>query len=389
MRFNSAPACALAALLLASLFSIALLSRHQFNAGALVVAGDQYTDPARAARGLPVEQHSAGYDGQFYYRLALNPFTDRWSEYGIRLDVPTYRQQRILMPLIAWIFSLGNPSAIPWLFLTINIGGVALLAWCSSRLAAPWWSAAVWLYPGWLLTLSRDCAEILEISLLMATALALQRRRFALATILGTLAVLAKETALLGIIGLTLLQLPAAFAPLIAPVVAHLALKMLLFNVWHAQPSFGTGHFAIPFSGLIHSFSLARPFPMMTNFELVALAMMAVLAAPLTLHPLPASGEREFSNARTLAPPQRGEGGAKRRVRGLWLAWLLYLPLLAVLDEGFWVEDWSFMRAATEFWVFAGLLGATSSRRPIRIAVVSVTIATWCALAAHVLIIRS
>jgi hypothetical protein len=58
MRLNSAAACALAALLLASLFSIALLSRHQFNAGALVVAGDQYTDPARAPRGLPVERHS-------------------------------------------------------------------------------------------------------------------------------------------------------------------------------------------------------------------------------------------------------------------------------------------------------------------------------------------
>jgi len=359
MRLNSAAACALAALLLASLFSIALLSRHQFNAGALVVAGDQYTDPARAPRGLPVERHSAGYDGQFYYRLALNPFTHRWIEYGIRLDVPTYRQQRILMPLIAWIFSLGNPSAIPWLFLIINIAGVALLAWCSSRLAAPWWSAAVWLYPGWLLTLSRDCSEIVEVSLLMATALALQgRRRFALATILGTLAVLAKETALLGIIGLTLMQLPAAFAPLIVPVVAHLALKMLLFNVWQAQSSLGTGHFAIPFSGLIHSFSLARPFPMMTNFELGALAMMAVLAAL-----------------------------SFRRTYGA--AWLLYLPLLAVLDEGFWIEDWSFMRAATEFWVFAALLGATSSRRQIRIAVVWITIVTWCALAAHVLIIRS
>ncbi len=382
MRLNSAAACAVAALLLASLFSIALLSRHEFNAGALVVAGDQYTDPARAPRGLPVERHSAGYDGQFYYRLALNPFTHRWSEYGIRLDVPTYRQQRILMPLLAWIFSLGNPSAIPWLFLIINIAGVALLAWCSSRLAAPWWSAAVWLYPGWLLTLSRDCAEILEVSLLMATALALQRRRFALAAILGTLAVLAKETALLGIIGLTLMQLPAAFAPLIVPVAAHLTLKMLLFNVWQAQPSLGTGHFAIPFSGLIHSFSLARPFPMMTNFEIVAMAVMAVLAAPLTLHPL--------SSARTLAPPQRGEGGpAERDRRGLWLAWLLYIPLIAVLDEGFWIEDWSFMRAATEFWVFAALLGATSSRRPIRITVLSITIVTWCALAAHVLIIRS
>jgi hypothetical protein len=38
---------------------------------------------------------------------------------------------------------------------------------------------------------------------------------------------------------------------------------------------------------------------------------------PLTLHPLPAGGEREHGVARSLAPRERGEGGAERRVRGV------------------------------------------------------------------------
>ena len=69
--------CAITAVCIATLFALALLGRRGFDPGVLGVAGDQYTDARRVP--LPVEQHSAGYDGQFYYRLAMNPFTHQWS----------------------------------------------------------------------------------------------------------------------------------------------------------------------------------------------------------------------------------------------------------------------------------------------------------------------
>ena len=61
-----------------------------------VFAGDEFCDPARVPSNLPVGIDSAGHDGQFYYRLALDPFSAEPTAFGIRLDNPPYRQQRIL-----------------------------------------------------------------------------------------------------------------------------------------------------------------------------------------------------------------------------------------------------------------------------------------------------
>lgn len=348
----------MAALLLASAFAVLLLDKRQWNAGALIVAGDQYTDATKVP--IPVERNSAGYDGQFYYRLARNPFTTEWTAFGVRLDVPTYRQQRILMPAIAWALSFGTAGPVPALFILINIASLALLAWTSATLLRDaginvWWSAAVWLYPGWAITMTRDCSEILEVALLMSAALALRRRKLPLATLLATCAVLTKETALLGVVALAVGELAAA--PLIVPISAHYALKFTLFRVWNAAPSLGTGHFVVPFSGLLH----AGPTPFRTLWlaEVSAIAIIAVLAF--------------VSLRRARLPPA--------------LAWAAYLPLIAILDQTFWTEDWSFMRATSEYWVFGGVIIAMASPRVRAIGVV-VIVATWCAVAGHVAFVR-
>ena len=346
--------CALAATLLAAAFAMLLLSHRGWNAGALVVAGDQYTN--RALVPIPVEPNSAGYDGQFYYRLARDPFTNRWTDHGVKLDVPTYRQQRIFFPLVAWIFSFGNARAVPIIFLIINVASVGLLAWCAASLVREtgsnvWWSAAVWLYPGWTISMTRDCSEILEVALLAAMMLALRRRRRALATILAVCAVLTKETAMLAIAGLAI-----ASPWLLIAIVVHFAWKFTLFHIWHAPPALGTGHFSIPFAGLVHSFGLNRPFPMLTNVEIVALLAIAIAALMSWRHsPLVYT-----------------------------IAFALYLPLIAILDEGFWVEDWSFLRATSEFWVLGGLLGAAARNR----VALGVTIVMWAIVAYHVLWLR-
>lgn len=349
--------CAIAAMLIATAFAVAVLARRHFDPGALVVAGDQFTDARQVS--IPVERHSAGYDGQFYYRLALDPFTNQWNAHGIRFDYPTYRQQRIFMPLLAWAATAGHARTIPIAIVLINIVAVGLLAASSARIFSdcglnPWLSAAAWMYPGWLLSMTRDCAEIVEVALLVAMIAAAQRRRTALAVVAAVAAALTKETALLAIAAC------AIAAPwLVIAIAAQLGFKFTLFYVWHAAPSFGLRHFSIPFAGLVQSFSLQRPFPVFTNVEIIALGL-CVTAAAL---------------GRPWARPQGAVGHA------LTLAFALYVPLLAVLDASFWIEDWSFMRAASEFWV----LGALVARNR---AAVAISIATWCALAAHILFIR-
>jgi hypothetical protein len=358
MRLHAAVACALAAMAIACAFAVLLLSKRGFDAGTLVVAGDQFTDARRVP--IPVERHSAGYDGQFYYRLALDPFTHQWSENGMRLDVPTYRQQRILMPLVAWAVTGGNARAIPNAILIINIAAVGLLAWSSARIveksgANAWWSAAVWMYPGWIITMTRDCAEIVEVALLVTTILAIESHRTVLGPIVATCAALAKETALLAIAASAF----AAPAVLIA-IAAQLGFKFTLFHVWHAAPSLGTGHFSIPFSGLMHSFAVPRPFPILTDVEIAALFVIALVVA------------------------QCGAAVLRGHRFPLLLAFALYIPLIAILDAGFWIEDWSFMRATSEYWVLGGLIAAIARRR----VGVALSIAMWCGVAAHVLFVR-
>lgn len=63
-----------------SLFTFGMLRRSGFNASSFVTAGDKYSDPALVPHNLVVLKHNAGYDGydgQFYYRLALDPFTSK------------------------------------------------------------------------------------------------------------------------------------------------------------------------------------------------------------------------------------------------------------------------------------------------------------------------
>ncbi len=55
---------------------------------------------------------SEGYDGQFSYYIARNPDPAELLPF---LDVPAYRYQRILLPLLARFLSLGNVEIIPWM----------------------------------------------------------------------------------------------------------------------------------------------------------------------------------------------------------------------------------------------------------------------------------
>src|SRR5215475_3298051 len=184
-----------------SLFTFGMLRRSGFNAAAFVTAGETFCDPAAIPPNLPLF-HNAGYDGQFYYRLALDPFTSKRTDFGITLDNPPYRHQRILYPLMAWAMSAGRADLAPWAMLFINFSALCLLGWMGGVFAQTFKQHALWgvflaLYPASLLTLSRDLVDLLEVALLVGSLLLLRLGRPVWAAVLLTLAVLTKETALI------------------------------------------------------------------------------------------------------------------------------------------------------------------------------------------------
>src|SRR5215467_2877855 len=184
------------------LFLLARLHAHGFDASYFVVAGTDHYDRASADPSLRSIRSGAGYDGQYYYRLAIEPFSRKLVDHGIAFNTPAYRQQRILYPLLAWIASAGNPTWVPVVLILLNYIGLCAIAWISGAFAMAAGRHALWglafsFYPGFIFTLSRDLTEIVASSLLLAGLLLLHQSRNGFSALCFTLAVLARETTLI------------------------------------------------------------------------------------------------------------------------------------------------------------------------------------------------
>src|SRR5512139_1594311 len=83
------------------------LARYGGDPMKFVLVGTRY-DP-----GLP--NGTQGYDGQFAYQIARDPLNA-----ARLLDVPAYRYQRILYPLVACAVALGQGNLIPWTLIAVN-----------------------------------------------------------------------------------------------------------------------------------------------------------------------------------------------------------------------------------------------------------------------------
>ena len=96
------------------------------NPGGFVVAGSRYVSVTRYTRFLPIRP-GTGCDGQFYYRLALDPL--EWSRraFGVQLD-NTGRLERVAYPAIVWVLSADDPSAVPVVMIIVNVAALGVLA---------------------------------------------------------------------------------------------------------------------------------------------------------------------------------------------------------------------------------------------------------------------
>ena len=144
----------------------------------------------------PAHPAVAGYDGQFYFAIAHDPFL-RNPETAASLD-DSLRFRRILYPIAAWLLSAGHPTLLPYSLVLVNVtaGGVliAVLAALAIRMRlSPWWSLLVALFGGVWMPIARDLTEPLQL-MLLAIGMSVGSA-FAL-----LLASLAKETAVVALV---------------------------------------------------------------------------------------------------------------------------------------------------------------------------------------------
>ena len=194
-------ACA-AAVLVAAVMLLFLFGPFRGNITGFFRIGDvRPTAPALAGQAVHIFPKQAGYDGQYYLALALDPAL-RNPKTLDSLDHPAYRSRRILLPLLGHALGFGQPALIPYALPLLNATALIALVWLAARWLqgggrSGWLGLLMLALPGAWESLALTTTDLLCSALTLAALLALRERRPALAAVVLALAALTRETALL------------------------------------------------------------------------------------------------------------------------------------------------------------------------------------------------
>jgi len=382
----------LAAMLLHLCAVLPMLARHHFDTSMFIVAGDRFVTAGQTPSPIIILHHSDGYDGQFYYRLALAPTAATETAFGVTLDHPAWRMQRIMLPLLARLVASGQAGAVPAALFVVNLAGIFSLGWLAMRMAqSRRWKLIVPLaivaWPGLLIALTHDTTEILAAALLLGGIAAWMTRRFAVAAALFAAATLTRETAILVIFGLLLSAAWRVARPRDGerpwPEAAWAAAALLPFLAWQhyvtmiwrdAPQGHGVAHNAgWPLVGITQTVlanllgravGLAHAPRNLTSRATVLLSVIVLVWFCVR-------------TVRACVPLARSSPQSR-----LAAGWLLVLALMTLLTaNGPWIEPTAYFRAFTECWVLGWVMLGVAGRSPQR--------AAWLLVACIPLVLRN
>jgi hypothetical protein len=110
--------------------------------GNFVIAGSLFASRRLVPKNLPVRA-GLGYDGEFYYRLALDPFDLARSAVGITFDSFS-RTERIGYPFLAWLVAGGQHAPVPLALVVVNVAACGVVALAGGLLAKSAGRHALW-----------------------------------------------------------------------------------------------------------------------------------------------------------------------------------------------------------------------------------------------------
>lgn len=174
-------------------YLLGILITNDGDPKAFVTLGECFS-VCGGASGEDCPDDSEGYDGQFGYYIASDPLGAPDC-----LDVPAYRMQRMLLPALGRVLSLGQAAAVPWAFVVINLAalviGTALLEeLLRAEGVSRWYALSYGLFVGVVMAVRLSTTEALAYGLVIAGLWFGQRERLLWAAIMLALAGLAKET---------------------------------------------------------------------------------------------------------------------------------------------------------------------------------------------------
>jgi len=169
------------------------------NLAEFIDAGSIFVNGAKAPKGLPIRA-GFGYNGEFYYRLALDPFDMVRTAFGIRFHA-AYFPERIGYPFFAWLLSRGQHELVPLTLVIANVLGCAVVGFAGGLLAKSanrhsLWGLVFSCYWGYLWTIGLDLTELTTAAFVMLGIVALIRHAPIWGSFAFLAAVLCKESAI-------------------------------------------------------------------------------------------------------------------------------------------------------------------------------------------------
>jgi hypothetical protein len=226
----------LAGLLLAAAYVALVMGGSDWDPTALLAQGVDAPAQLRYAEeilGRDVAARSdLGHDGKFFFILANDPLLLNPLNHAAYLDLPTYRAQRILYPLIAGGFGLLPAATTVWGLIVVNLIAAGLGSFVTAAIArllggSRWLGLAFVINSGTIGELDIGGGGVLALALAITGTWLFITRRESWAVLAMTGAVLARELMILCAVGLCIwLWFQAKrinLALLLAPALASLA----------------------------------------------------------------------------------------------------------------------------------------------------------------------
>jgi hypothetical protein len=270
-----------------------VLSLHQYDPTVFIQIGSLFADRASSVArlvhdiGFGPPFWKDGFDGQFYYYIALDP-VHAWE----LLDT-TARYQRILYPMIVRLLSFGYLPSIPFLMIIVNLvsifAGTELLARLLKWLHLnSWYSLGYGFHIGQLVSLRRDLPEPLMYAFVIAAIYYAEARgSYRVAGIMFLLALFTKEPAILFIAAYAFGLLLSSRRKSPRSAALLVAVSVLPYAAYQLMQLYRFGQVAFFSLGNLQTFSLIPFYGIFqaprAPFELVSIAIAIVIPATLSL----------------------------------------------------------------------------------------------------------
>ena len=316
-----------------------------------MVIGDYFKAPHIWTSKTIIHKGSVGYDGQFYYYIAHDPFI--LGQSYDHIDFPAYRYQRIIYPLAVWLLSFGQPNWIPYLMVGVNLLGILIGTWFIILILKyfglnPWYSLFYSAFWGFLLCLLRSMPEPLSITFVVMAVFFYLRGKTLWQVISLALAALTQETTLLvSLAFLFYFFWEKDFRRFLYTLFPLLVYLFWQFYIYFRFQTFsflgGTHNFGPPFLGITEKFvSLGH-----ASLSLETVSEFLFLIVTLSLIIIAFYQVFKYFNPLTVS-------------------FLGYALMTTFFNSLIWVEPWSYARATLGLLVF-NLLIFTKERTKLNL----------------------